>query len=62
MGAKQLAEWIGRKVDLVTEHGQLRVAGTVKDARETFGRIDVLFAPSSGSGEAWISSARVETT
>lgn len=40
--------------------GVLRVAVTVRDVRERFGKLDLLVTPVAGVGEAWVSEGKVE--
>lgn len=40
--------------------GTLEVRVRILDARETFGRIDLLVSPVEGSGQAWVSADRVK--
>jgi hypothetical protein len=39
--------------------GVIRVRVTIKDAREAFGRLDVLVEPVDGEGTTWVSAERV---
>lgn len=64
MGVATLAALIGRAVTVTvdgTRSTTWQVHGTVTDARETFGRVDLLIAPDAPTlGEAaWISADRV---
>lgn len=49
--AKSLSPYIGREGVFIT--GALRVGIRVLDAREKFGRVDLLVSPLAGSGEEW---------
>ena len=51
MTARELAHLIGQRVLLPL--GGLRVEVEIRDAREVFGRIDVLVSPVAGEGEVW---------
>lgn len=59
---KDLLRFIGKKGDLLCE-GSLRFPIVVTDAKEHFGRIDLLVSTQgegSGVGEGWVSSKRVQ--
>lgn len=51
MNAKELSAMIGREGSLI--FGKLKIRIVVKDAREKFGRVDLLVAPFVGSGSEW---------
>jgi hypothetical protein len=57
--ASTLALLINRPATLTTAEG-LKVSVRVADARERFGRTDVLVTPIAGAGAAWVSMERVE--
>lgn len=56
---KDLAALIGRTGTLHTLTEDLQVTVTVKDVRKVWDRVDVLVTPEAGSGDAWVSLARV---
>lgn len=65
MTAVELAKLVGRKgMALLSASAgagrQLRCPVEVKDARENFGRTELLVTPVGGSGEAWISDEKFE--
>lgn len=59
LSAEELASFVGR-----TGHYQARAGMTVEirvtNARESYGRLDLLVAPIAGTGEAWISTALIK--
>lgn len=55
--AANLAVFIGCTGTLHT--GDLHIAVTVLDARRVWDRTDYLIRPVSGSGQQWVSAARV---
>lgn len=57
MTARETLELIGR-TGLLRE-GELAVRVEVKDAREVYGRTDLLVAPLAGHGTAWVQAERV---
>ena len=59
MNVKQLSQAIGHTVLVDTGMGDIRVHAIVKDVRKVWNRIDLLVAPESGKGEAWVSLERV---
>ena len=58
MTAAAGAKLIGRRALLRTSG--LAVEVEIRDAREVFGRTDVLVIPSAGAGSAWVSLDSVE--
>lgn len=52
-GLLRIQIWDRDKEDVFT------VPVTIQDAREVFGRVDVLVAPVGGQGERWVSAERV---
>lgn len=63
MTPKDRESYIGQRATLpvpMRDGSELRVAVKIMDARDSFGRIDVLVSPENGSGEAWVSADRVK--
>ena len=58
MTSAELAKYVGRK-GLMSFGGAIAVEVTSKDAREVFGRLDVLVEPVAGTGEAWVGESRI---
>lgn len=57
MTTKDLTQYVGQT--LLWRHSSFRkflVEVTVKDARQMYGRTDLLITPVSGSGEQWVSA------
>ena len=64
MTAGELAGYVGRtgEMFILDRSGAMitmRVPVTVKDARQAFGRTDLLVSPVGGTGESWVSIERV---
>ena len=59
MTTREIAELLDKAATLESTEG-LQVAVKILDARENFGRIDVLVTPEAGSGQAWVSAPRVK--
>lgn len=57
MTAEELASYIGREGILGFE--KLGVCVRSTDAREVYGRLDVLVEPIQGTGKAWVAEARI---
>lgn len=62
MTATERANLIGRRGTMTYEHssGDLEFPVNILDAREAYGRLDVLVTPAEGSGQAWVSADRVK--
>lgn len=60
MTAQELAAYVGKSATLESEGVSIPV--TIKDARESYGRIDVLVSPTQGEGETWVDVKRVRMT
>ena len=58
MTAREIADLLDKTATLSTEG--LSVPVRIVDARENFGRMDVLVTPEGGSGQAWVSAERVK--
>jgi hypothetical protein len=58
MTTADLARYLGQSGTLTTAEG-LSVAVSIIDARNMFGRIDLLVTPEAGEGQAWVSEGRV---
>lgn len=58
MTTREAMELVGRTGRLRTAEG-LAVMVKVEDAREVWGRRDLLVVPFAGTGKAWVSAARV---
>lgn len=59
MSAAVLARVIGRTGRWRVRKG-LTVAVVVRDARQSFGRVDYLIEPDSGEGRRWVNASSVE--
>ena len=61
MSVAELAGLVGRSglLDLTSDRVALSVAVVIHDAREVFGRRDVLIEPVAGRGRAWVALDRV---
>ena len=59
LSADELHSFIGRAGQYQARAG-MTVAVTVTNARESYGRLDLLVAPVAGTGEAWISTALIK--
>jgi hypothetical protein len=59
MTARELAALQGKRAHLVTAEG-LEVEVDILDARQAYGRTDLLVSPKAGSGQAWVSDERVK--
>lgn len=57
MNSTELAEYVGREGLLRVDH--LSVTVRSLDAREVFGRLDVLVEPVQGTGQAWVAESRI---
>ena len=57
MTNQELAEFVGRTGILNTD--KLGVLIRSLDAREVYGRLDILVEPVEGTGEAWVSESRI---
>lgn len=57
MTTADMAKLLGRKGELKTEG--LSIPVEIEDARESFGRTDVLVRPVGGRGTTWVSLERV---
>lgn len=55
MTSKDLTQYIGQKLEWQAST-KVTVSVKILDARETFGRTDLLITPVSGQGEQWVSS------
>ena len=53
----ELAAYVGLKGFLVA--GLLNVLVRSLDAREVYGRLDILVEPVAGTGKAWVSESRI---
>lgn len=70
MTAREIADLLDKQATLSvyttagrgTEPGpnRLEIPVQILNARENFGRIDVLVTPEGGSGQAWVSAERVK--
>ena len=68
MTAREIADLLDKQATLEvigsvrgeTGRGVLLVPVRIVDARENFGRMDVLVTPEGGSGQAWVSAERVK--
>lgn len=58
MGLGKVAAMVGKEATLTTGEG-LKIAVRVLDARQSYGRTEVLVEPVTGSGKAWVTSKRV---
>ena len=58
MTNQELATYVGRE-GLLSGVGLLSVCIRSLDAREVYGRLDVLVEPVEGTGEAWVSESRI---
>lgn len=58
MTSAELSAYVGKK-GLLNFGGTIAIEITSKDAREVFGRLDVLVEPVAGTGEAWVAESRV---
>jgi hypothetical protein len=61
MSVAELAQLVGRVglLDLTSDRVAISVRVTIHDAREVFGRRDVLVEPVEGRGRAWVALDRV---
>ena len=62
MTAREIAALLDKTATLTfveRSGGKLEVPVRITNAREAWGRIDVLVTPVDGSGEAWVSAERV---
>ena len=57
MTAANLAIFVGCTGTLTT--GDIRIAVHILDARQRWGQVDYLITPVAGSGQQWVSAARV---
>ena len=53
----ELAEFIGRTGLLSMD--KIAVEVRAHDAREVYGRLDILVAPVAGTGQAWVAESRI---
>jgi len=58
MTAREIAELLDKEATLASHEG-FSVRVRIVNAREVFGRIDVLVEPVAGEGTAWVSADRV---
>ena len=54
----ELAEFVGKEGILV-HIAHLGILVRSLDAREVYGRLDILVEPVAGTGEAWVSESRI---
>ncbi len=59
MKATEANRYLGKQGTLVVER-YLVINIECRDIRQVYGRVDVLVAPISGSGAAWISESRIQ--
>ena len=57
--AKEITAYIDRQGLLTIDKGKLGVTVKCTDAREVWSRVDVKVTPLDGTGEDWVSEARV---
>ena len=58
MTSEELRAYVGRQ-GLLTMGGPLSVLVKSVDAREVFGRLDILVEPVEGTGQAWVAESRI---
>ena len=59
MTAREIAELLDKQATLELQGSGLVIGVRIVNARENFGRIDVLVTPMEGSGQAWVNAERV---
>lgn len=59
MTSAELSKYIDQHGILNTEGGKLGMCIHTLDARESYGRLDVLVEPMSGTGQTWVSESRI---
>ena len=58
MTNQELAAYVGRE-GLVTYGGTIAVQVKSLDAREVYGRLDILIEPIAGTGQTWVAESRI---
>lgn len=58
MTVQQLMQHVGTRV-LFREQSGLLFEVTVKDARPSYGRVNLLIEPVAGSGERWVAESSI---
>jgi hypothetical protein len=58
VGLGKVAAMVGKEATLKTNEG-LSIRVRVLDARQSYGRTEVLVEPVSGKGQAWVTTQRV---
>ena len=54
----ELAAYVGR-TGLLSFDGKIAVEVRAHDAREVYGRLDILVEPVAGTGEVWVAESRI---
>lgn len=55
----ELAAFVGREGLITFDGGKLTIEVHSKDAREVYGRLDILVEPVAGTGQAWVAESRI---
>lgn len=58
VGLGKIAAMVGKEATLTTGEG-LKIPVRVLDARQSYGRTEVLVEPVRGTGKAWVTAKRV---
>lgn len=58
MTSAELAAYVGRK-GLLSMGGIIAIEVKSLDAREVYGRLDILVEPIAGTGKAWVAESRI---
>lgn len=58
MTSEELATYVGRE-GLLSMGGAIAIEVKSLDARESFGRLDILVEPVAGTGQAWVAESRI---
>ena len=59
MTGLQLSKYMGQHGSILIGHGSITIPVVVRDARKSYGRVDLLLSPRDGQGEAWVDVLRV---
>lgn len=59
MTINEIAKYLGKVGTVLPGLGSISIAVRVYDARQVYGRIELLVKPTEGSGEAWINPNRI---
>lgn len=59
MTINEIAKYIGKTGTILPGLGSISIPVKVYDARQVYGRVELLVKPVSGTGETWINPNRI---